>query len=112
MLHKMLDRLLTMHFKETATSHKLDRLEQDVWRKIHAASADMVQPWYDKMAMAFAVPQFRMASLAMALVIGITVSPVMNPGPAVASNGGVIQEISVFTAQSPYLPSNLIERTR
>jgi len=100
-----------MHFKEPATGHKLDRLEQDVWRKIHAASAEMVQPWYDKMAMAFAVPQFHMASLAMALVIGISASPVFTPGPAAASNDDVLG-MSVFTAQSPYLSSNLIERMK
>ncbi|MCH2546570.1 MAG: hypothetical protein MK052_03015 [Alphaproteobacteria bacterium] len=111
MIHKMLNRLLAMHFNEAPADHRLDRLEQDVWRKIHAASAEMVQPWYDKMALAFAVPQFRMAAIAMALVIGITVSPVMNPGPAIASSGDALG-MSVFSTNSPYLTSNLIERIR
>lgn len=111
MLHKMLDRLLAMHFKIPATNNKLDRLEQDVWSKIHAASADMVQPWYDKMAMAFAVPQFRVASLAIALIIGITVSPVLSPSKASASNQDILG-LSVFAAQSSYLPSTLIERVK
>ena len=111
MLHKMLNRLLAMHFNTAPADHKLDRLEQDVWRKIHTASAEMVQPWYDKMALAFSVPQFRMASLAMALVIGISASPVFTPGPANASNDDALG-MSVFTAQSPYLSSNLIERMK
>jgi hypothetical protein len=111
MLHKMLDRLLTMHFREPASNNKLDRLEQDVWRKIHAASADMVQPWYDKMALAFAVPQFRMAAIAMALVIGITASPMVPLKPANASTQDVLG-MSVFSANSPYLTANLIERNK
>ena len=108
MLHKMLDRLLAMHFKEPPTNSRLDRLEQDVWRRIHTASAEMVLPWYDKMVIAFAVPQFRLASLAIALILGISLSPAFNPG-ATTSNHDVLG-MSVFTLQSPYLPSNLIER--
>ena len=111
MLHKMLDKLLTMHFKESATAHKLDRLEQDVWRKIHAAGAEMVLPWYDKMALAFAVPQFRMAAIAMALVIGITASPMVPLKLANASMQDVLG-MNVFSANSPYLTANLIERNK
>jgi len=111
MLHKMLDRLLAMHFKEPATGYKLDRLEQDVWSKIHAASADMVQPWYDKMALAFAVPQFRMAAIAMALVVGITASPILTPGQVSAAGKDELG-FSVFTSHAAYLPSNLIERIK
>jgi len=110
MLHKMLDKLLTMHFKAPATNNKLDRLEQDVWSKIHAASADMAKPWYDKMVAAFSVPQFQMASLAMALVIGIATSPMMIPSQTNISND--VLGMSVFSAQSTYLPSNLIEHTK
>ena len=111
MLHKMLNRLLNIHFNEAPADHRLDRLEQDVWRKIHADSAEMVQPWYDKMALAFAVPQFRMAAIAMALVIGITASPMVPLKPANASTQDVLG-MSVFTSQSPYLTANLIERRK
>ena len=107
----MLNRLLAMHFNEAPADHRLDRLEQDVWRKIHVASAEMVQPWYDKMALAFAVPQFRMAAIAMALVIGITASPMVPLKPANASTQDVLG-MSVFSTNSPYLTSNLIERIK
>lgn len=109
MIHKMLNRLLAMHFNEAPADHRLDRLEQDVWSKIHAASTEIMQPWYDKMALAFAVPQFRMASLAMALVIGISASPAFTP--ASASNDDVL-DMSVFTVKSPYLTANLIEHIK
>ena len=105
----MLNRLLTIHFNEAPADHRLDRLEQDVWRKILASSAEMVQPWYDKMVLAFAVPQFRMASLAMALVFGISASPAFTPVPA--SNDDVL-DMSVFTVKSPYLTANLIEHIK
>ena len=110
MLHKMLDRLLAMHFKEPSTNNKLDRLEQDVWSKIHSASAEMIMPWYDKMMLAFAVPQFRMASLAMALVIGISISPVLTPGMSTESQDTL--GMDVFTSRSPYLADNLIGQAR
>jgi hypothetical protein len=109
MYHKMLDSLLRLHFRKMPAGRRLDSLEQDVWRKIHAASAEMVRPWHDKMLLAFDVPQFRMASLAMALVIGIGASPIFTPSHAIASGGDVLG-LNVFTVQSPYLHSNLMER--
>ncbi len=109
MLHKMLDKLLAMHFKSVNTDRRLDRLEQDIWRKINIASRDMAQPWYDKMVMALSVPQFRVASLAMALIIGIMVGSVITFDHSTVSANDMLG-MNIFTAESSYLPSNIIEQ--
>ena len=111
MLHKILDRLLSLHFKECDIGNKLNTLEQDVWRRINTANATIIQPWYDKIVLAFAVPEFRMASLAMALVIGIGFSAIL-PSSEYKSPNNNIMEMSVFTVNSPYLTSNLIENIK
>lgn len=110
MMRKFLDRLLALHFREIPIDGRIDRLEQDVWRKIHAASADAALPWQEKMFLAFGLPQFRFASLAAAVMLGIALGPVFAPGNVAHVNSG-IPDMQVFTAHAPYLMANLIGRT-
>lgn len=109
MLHKMLNRLLAMHFKKSHKNANLERLESDVLCKIHTIKADLAMPWYDKMMIAFSVPRFRLASLVIALIIGVVASPVFMPSTIIASNSD-IPSMNVFTLQATYLPTNLFER--
>lgn len=110
MLHKMLNRLLTMHFRGTPAEQRLDQLEQDVWRRIHATTADAALPWQEKMLLAFGMPRFQLASLAIALVVGISLSPAIPLGNA-ARVDQAVPDLQVFTIHAPYLTANLIERS-
>lgn len=110
MLNKMLNRLLTMHFRDQPDGQRLDRLEQDVWRRIHAASADAALPWQEKMLLAFGMPRFQLASLAVALILGISLSPAIPLGNAVGADQ-TVPDMSMFTVHAPYLTANLIERS-
>lgn len=106
MLRKTLDKLLVMHFNKQPDTSKLDHLEQDVWRKIRMQAVDMALPWYEKMVMAFSVPQFRFASIVTAIVLGLLFSPVM-PLPSNASASEVMG-LKVFANNTPYLLTNQI----
>jgi len=106
MLRKTLDRLLSIHFRTEVDNSKLDHLEQDVWRKIRMQAADIALPWYEKMVMAFSVPEFRLASLATAIVLGLLFSPVL-PLPYDASASEVMG-LEVFASNTPYLLTNQI----
>ena len=110
MLHKMLNRLLTMHFKGAPAGQRLDRLEQDVWRRIHATTAEAALPWQEKMLLAFGMPRFQLASLAIALVVGISLSPAIPLGYAAQADRAV-PDMQMFTVHAPYLTANLIERS-
>ncbi|MCB2081548.1 MAG: hypothetical protein H6908_03500 [Hyphomicrobiales bacterium] len=109
MLNKMLNRLLATHFRESPEGNRLDRLEQDVWRRIHVTTADAALPWQDKMLLAFSVPRFQLASLAIALIVGISLSPAIPLGNAVRADRAV-PDMQMFTVHAPYLTANLIER--
>ncbi len=110
MLHKMLDRLLNTHFREPPQAHQLDWLEQDVWRRIHATTADTTLPWQEKMLLAFGAPRFQLASLAIALVLGISLSPAI-PLRHTAQVNQPTLDMQMFTVHAPYLTANLIERS-
>jgi hypothetical protein len=110
MLHKMLDRLLAMHFREPPADHRLDRLERDVWHRIHATTTEGALPWQEKMLLAFSVPRFQIASLAIAVVLGLSLSPAIPLG-STARTEQPIADLQVFTVHAPYLTANLIERS-
>lgn len=110
MLHKMIDRLLATHFRRQPAENRLDRLEQDVWRKIHAASADAALPWQEKMILAFGIPRFQLASLAIAVTLGLALSPAIPLSKAIHAEQP-IADMQVFTIHAPYLTANLIERS-
>lgn len=110
MLNKMLNRLLATHFRESPAGNRLDRLEQDVWRRIHATAADAALPWQEKMLLAFSVPRFQLASLAIAVVLGLSLSPAIPLGKIAHADQPAL-DMSMFTARAPYLTANLIERS-
>lgn len=110
MMRKILDRLLALHFREAPADRRLDRLEQDVWRRIHAAGTEATLPWQEKMLLAFGVPRFQLASLLAALIIGLSLSPAIPLGGSAKADQPLLQDMRVFGAHAPYLTTNLIER--
>jgi len=104
MLRKTLDRLLSIHFRTDIGNSKLDHMEQDVWRKIRMQAADIALPWYEKMAMAFSVPQFRYASITTAVVLGLAFSPIMSSQYSASANEAM--GLEVFASNTPYLLTN------
>lgn len=109
MMRKYLDRLLTLHLRDAPTDDRLYRLEQDVWRRIHAAGAEAALPWQEKMLLAFGVPRFQIASLAVALILGISLSPAIPLGNTVKADHVILPDMQMFTLHAPYLTANLIE---
>jgi len=110
MMRKILDRLLALHFREAPADRRLDRLEQDVRRRIYAAGAEAAMPWQEKMLLTFGVPRFQLASLAIAVVLGLSLSPTIPLGNAAKADQPLLQDMRVFSVHAPYLTANLIER--
>ncbi len=110
-MRKFLDRLLALHFRDARADSRLDRLEQDVWRNIHAASGEAALPWQEKMLLAFGTPRFQLASLFAALILGISLSPAIPLGNTEKVDHVALPDMQVFTLHAPYLTANLIERS-
>lgn len=108
MLRKTIDKLIAVYFKSGNANNNLSTLERDVWQKIHARNAEKSLSWQEKMFMAFSVPEFRFASITLALMFGLAVSAVM---PLTSPPKSVSQEMGlhVFASNAPYLPSTLLE---
>jgi len=111
MMRKILDRLLALHFRDARADSRLDRLEGDVWRRIHTANVEAALPWQEKMLLAFGVPRFQLASLLAALVLGISLSPAIPLDNTVKADHVILPDMQVFTLHAPYLTANLIERS-
>ena len=110
MLKKPFDRLLEMHFQRQPDAGRLDRLEQDVWRRINTAKYSGVTGRIEEFLSVFAVPQFKTASLAMALVIGLSAGAVAVPAQsAQAFSPGSAMGLDIFNMHAPYLPSTAFE---
>jgi hypothetical protein len=112
MLKKSLDKLLEMHFRHQPDYSRLDRLEQDVWRRIRAGRPVAKTVWLEDIFGVFAVPQFRMASFALALALSLAISPLFPPpSPAQAFSPAQAMGLDLFTAHAPYLPSTVFENS-
>lgn len=109
-MRKFLDKLLVAHFRDVPFDVGLSHLEQDVWREIRAAQAETALPWTEKVLLALNVPRFQMASLAMALALGLVFSPAFPPNDT-TKVGTNLPGMEVFTLDAPYLTTNLIERS-
>ena len=106
MLRKTIDKLLVRHFSKHPDTSRLDHLEQDVWRKIRMQATDITLPWYEKMVLAFSVPQFRFASIVMAVVIGLSLSYAMPLFSEAATSE--LMGLKIFAADTPFLLTNQI----
>lgn len=107
MLKNTINKLLEMHFKSPSSGNKLNRLESNVWQRINAIQADKGLSWQEKMLLAFGVPEFRMVSIAIALLLGLgmgNITPQIQPSPVGREMG-----LHVFAANVEYLPSTLFE---
>ncbi len=114
MFKKSLDRLLEMHFRHQPDYSRLDRLEQDVWRRIRAGNESATKAVrLEDIIGVFAVPQFRLASFALTLALSLAISPLFPPpSPAQAFSPAQAMGLDVFTANAPYLPSTVFEDTK
>lgn len=106
-MESMLDKLLALRFAEQFPAKRLNNLEGDVLRRIHQQKTELSLPWYEVLARAFNVPQFRLASLILALVIGVCLSPILPSELAIASTSEMLG-LDLFTMNSPQLPTTLI----
>lgn len=108
MLKKTIDKLIAMHFKVQSDNNALSNLEMDVWSKIDAIREEGHLPWYEKMFIALSVPEFRYASVTVALLFGLTLSAIMQD----TSPKSVSQEMGlhIFASNAPYLPSTILEK--
>jgi hypothetical protein len=110
MFKKSLDKLLEMHFRHQPDYSRLDRLEQDVWRRIRARQDDARAARLDDVIGVFAVPQFRLASFALALALSLAISPLFPPpSPAQAFSPAQAMGLDLFSPHAPYLPSTVFE---
>jgi hypothetical protein len=103
-----LNALLKQHF-QTPPTDRLNRLEQDVWRRIRQAEAkptlamrlqDWVAPLWS--------PQLRYAPIAMAVVIGLSTGTISHDTRPQVSNAEMLS-LNVFSAKYSQLPSNIMK---
>ena len=106
MLKEPLDKLLVTHFNKPSDSSKLDDLVPDVWRRICMQRADITLPWHEKMVLAFSLPQFRLASISMAIIIGLSLAPAIKVQSRVSTSD--VMGLKVFAVNTPYLLTNQI----
>ncbi|GJM01350.1 MAG: hypothetical protein DHS20C07_30290 [Methyloligella sp.] len=100
-----LDDHLARLLNKDPNTGKLNRLEHDVWHKIHAYDLT----WQQKIISVFNIPQFQVSALAFALLFGISLSSISNF--EFSPNSKVNQhtlDLTLFSANSPYLAVNLI----
>jgi hypothetical protein len=106
-----IDKLLQQHFR-APPSDKLNRLEQDVWRRIRLEEskptlASKVRDWFAPLW----TPQFQFAPVALAVMIGLsagTVSQGLIPHGQHISNSDMLS-LNVFSAEYSQLPSSLMK---
>lgn len=76
MLKNTFNHLLDKYFY-MAQPAKLDNLERDVMQRIKLIKEQNSQAWYKKMVETLCIPQFQFASIALALFIGVGISPIL-----------------------------------
>lgn len=102
--------LLNVYVLHKPDSAKLNRLENEVWRKISAIKAGQQENWLNKFLASVFVPQYRFATVALALIIGLTVGGLTKTNlPADEVNLSEMLDLQVFKVQDGHLPSNHIE---
>lgn len=109
MLKKTIDKLIFLHFKDAGSSRNLSHLEGNVWHKIHAIQADQSLSWQEKVWLAFGVKEFRVASITLALVLGLSVGGIMPHEQPNISSKSREMGLHVFASNIEYLPSTIIE---
>lgn len=100
-----LDDLLSAYAETPIDNSRLAWVESDVRRRIHA-QATTASTWPDTVISAFAIPQFRMASLGMAVMLGLLASPAFVGHASAQSPLG----LDMFTMKAPYLTDNMMAK--
>lgn len=101
----LLDRLLKRHFHEPANAD-LSHLEQDVWRRIHARETKERPDWLEGLLAPLLVPQYRFATMAVAIALGLFAGELTNP--PIPVRGVSAFNMQVFSATDGNLPSNIL----
>lgn len=100
-----LDDLLSVYAETPVDTSRLSWLESDVRRNINA-QAVTAATWPDIVSSAFAIPQFRAASLGMAVMLGLLASPAFVSHASPQSPLG----LDMFTMRAPYLTDNMMAK--
>lgn len=109
MLKNTIYKLLETHFKSSRSGNRLNRLESDVWQKINAIQIDKSLSWQEKMFLAFGVPEFRFASVTIALLLGLGMGIIMPFQQDKITSPRHEMGLHVFAANVEYLPSTILE---
>jgi len=110
-MKKDLDTLLAMHFHREPNMARLNGLENNMLRRVRQQQdGHFAIRWVDELAASLAMPQFRFASVGLALCIGLAVSIVVPPTKSEMQLAQVNQEgMNLFAMNSSYLPSSRFE---
>jgi len=106
-LNKILDIILRNKYNRM----DLDNLENDVLSKLSAIKKDQELSWYEKIIISFSAPQFRIASISIAIILGAIASPFFSIETSTYPDKNILVK-NIFSSNSTYLPINLIERTK
>ena len=105
---KSMSELLEIYFRSSPDSQRLAHLEHDVWRRIHRVSTEFALSWYDNMLTVFGMPKFQIVSIALAIVIGLSLSPLMPITSAASALTDDVIGLQVFSANAPHLLTTLL----
>lgn len=99
-----LDRWLAVHFETPPGVDRLDNLEGDVWRLIHARRAARGAWRWPPPPLA---PRFRLAAVGLAIAVGLLAGGA--PGGLTAGEASLqALDMQVFTARAGHLPSTVL----
>lgn len=104
-----LDNMLEALKRDSIDTGQLRHLESDVWQRITARKVRVTAPWFEQLLAIIFVPQYRLAPIAMAAVIGVILGSTVLPSPKEASAADMLN-FEVFSSQSEYLVSSNLLR--
>lgn len=109
MSDKNLDDTFASISRKQPDTGKLSKLESDVWNRIYLCETT----WQQKIITVLIMPRFQASALALALILGISVSPLLMsgylPDPEAESE---VFNLGIFGKNNPYLAANLIDRIK
>lgn len=111
MSDNLMNGLISVLAKQTLDTERLKTLETDVWLAIQFRGHSNSLSLGETVVAIFNVPKFQISSLAIALCLGIGISPLFSniyPEKYYGMKDGL--SMKVFTVDTPYLTANLIDR--
>lgn len=101
--------LIERYVHQQVVSHDLSDLEENVWRSIRARQTDTSRSVLYNLLTVPELTQFRLASLVLAITLGLLLSLAVPTGSDSMPLGknNEIAELEVFDAHSPFLLSSI-----